>query len=231
MATAGETKALNQLIKSFEEASVSSKELERVIKNFAEMTNEFREVLYIVDEKISAKEVAELSQEAIEKLDKVKSYNELEMLEMLEKVVSKQVKDQVKGLQKQLVDHQKDSQTKLDQQLKKLTTSIKSSLSNQQPTQADNEKQQELLAALKRIESQTKNMAHPGQWTAPQANNEEVAKLRRYVSTLNQKLKKIEADYEYRIEALENEVEILRANQQNTEGNSIVDIDDEDLPF
>lgn len=224
MATAAETKTLNQLIKSFEDASSHSKELEKVITNFTDMTKEFRDVLFLLDENISISEVSKLSDEAIQRLSEIKAYNEFEILNKLESVVSKQLNDQLRAMQKQLATQQKENSSKIDQQFKKMTNLVTTTTEGNK-TGTNDEHNVELLSFLQRIENQTKNIQFGGPYSGPQTNQEEFTKLRKLVSTLGSKIKKIEEEYEERIAILENEIEILKASSTSSE------IDDEDLPF
>ncbi|MCA1053647.1 hypothetical protein LCM10_01510 [Rossellomorea aquimaris] len=226
MVTAAESKTLNQLIKSFDEASTHSKELEKVITNFTDMTDDFRDVLYLVDEKISASEIANLSQKAIEQLKEIKAYNEFEILKNLESVVSKEITEHIKVMEKNLVDAQKNSNAKIDNQMKKLTSSLNKSIKEAGNSNEAAQKQNELLEILQRVEKQTKNIHLGGHYPAPPQNNDEFIRLRKLVSTLGGKIKKIEEEYEERISLLENEIELLKSQNEKP-----IDINDDDLPF
>jgi hypothetical protein len=220
-------KTLIQLIEQFTEASNQTKELNKVISNFTTITDEFRETLLYIEEQIPAKDMANLSQQAIDRLKEVKSYNEMQVLELIETAVNKQVSSHVKEIQKKIVDSSKENLNKIDNKFKRLNTSIKAELSDAK--QNDQEKDSsEILSLLKKVEQQTR---YSGQNPLVNTqNNEEIHQLRRIVSSLTGKIKKLEETYEERIVFLENEIEILKANHPN--GNvQLVEITDEDLPF
>ncbi|MFC4801726.1 hypothetical protein ACFPA1_20545 [Neobacillus sp. GCM10023253] len=236
MAAGTDNKALEQLIKKFTEASDQTKELDKVISNFSSVLEAFYDAIDGLDEKVNVMELSSLSEEVLERLEEIKSLNELQVVENLEKIVKRQANDQMKMIQKLMNDSKKESITKIDDQFQKLLTGINNANSEGE-NQEGRKKQDEMLAILQRIESQTRFNGN-GQWAGAQQSNEELIKLRRHVSHLNSKVKKLENDYEERIYHLENEIELLKESmQQNSNvpstpyNQNIIDISDDDLPF
>lgn len=140
----------------------------------------------------------------------------------------------MKFIQKQMNDHKKDSLTKIENQLKHLSTTLEENRSEGK-NKEEKVSEQKILSLLQRIENQTRHTGS-GSWMGQQ-NNEEINQLRKLVSNLNRKLKRMEEDYENRISELEMEVELLRASQENESEpfdpfeSTAIKIDDEDLPF
>ncbi|WP_121661870.1 hypothetical protein [Metabacillus litoralis] len=229
MAAASTDKTMNQLIEKFTEASKQTKEMDKVISNFTTVIEEFRETLLYIDEKVPAKDMTNLSNEAVERLKEIKSYNEFQILEVIQSVVSKQLSDHLEPIQKQIADSSKDNLTKIDGKLKRMLNTVTSEVSNSKGEQDQEDKNQDqMLALLQKIENQTRFAGQP-QMAAPQ-NSEELLRLRKLVSNLTGKMKKMEEDYEERISILENELEIIRTHLLENKGKP-VEITDADLPW
>lgn len=230
MATTKENKTLDQLITKFTEASDQAKGLDKVISNFSTVIEEFHVTMLEMEEKVKVKDLSNLSKEAMDRLNEIKSFDELQLLDKLETVIKKQVNGQLKTIQKQITDNKKDSLAKIDNQFQKMTIILNSAITENENQEGSN-KQDEILALLQRIESQTRFTGNNG-WAPVSQNNEDLMKLRRLVSSLNIKYKKLEEDYEERISLLENEIELLKSKNPFIAGTlSSNDIDDEDLPF
>ncbi len=233
MAASTDNKALDQLIKKFTEVSNETKELDKVIANFSTVIEEFHVTMLEMEDKVKVNEITSLSKEAVERLKEIKSYNELQLLDKLDTVVKKQVSAQLKPIQKQIADHSKDSAATINKHFQKITSTLEA-VNTEEKDQVVTIDQSEILSLLQKIDYQTR-FSGSSQVAATQQNNEEVIKLRKSVSILNQKLKKIESDYEERISLLENEIELLKANHNSNTNNqpstTWIEIDDEDLPF
>jgi hypothetical protein len=238
LANKTENKSLEQLINKFTEASTQTKELDKVISNFSKITDEFRETLEIVDSQIKATEMSQLSKEAVDRLKEIKSFNDMQILDNFDSVAKKHFADYFKKIYKLMNDNTQDSMAKIEKQLEKLVSTYSEVLTDdkakeerEKEQEEKDRKQNELLTLLKRIDNQTRSFGH---YAAPQ-NSEEIIQLRRLVSNLGRKLKRIEEDYENRISELENEIEVLKSNPDNKsnpyENSQFVDISDEDLPF
>lgn len=210
MAAKSENKSIELLLNQFHELANNTKELDTTVSNFSQIASDFKTTLEILDQTHSFKELGLLSKEALSRMKELKSLNEYQVLNKLEEMIQK-------GLSNQ--------NQKLETQLKKIFAQTQEvSRTNKQP---DNE----MMAIIQQINSK---LDRTQMAIAPTVMNEEMAKLKRYVSSMSAKIKRMEENYEERISMLEMEIELLREMQSGkvSKGTSVpIDISDDDLPF
>lgn len=210
MAAKSENKSIELLLNQFHELSNNTKELDTTVSNFSQIASDFKTTLEILDQTNSFKELGLLSKDALSRMKELKSLNEYQVLDKLEEMIQK-------GLSNQ--------NQKLETHLKKIFAQTQEiSRTNKQP---DNE----MMAIIQQINSK---LDRTQMAAAPTVMNEEMAKLKRYVSSMSAKIKRMEENYEERISMLEMEIELLRETQSEkvSKGRSVpIDISDDDLPF
>lgn len=94
-----QNKSLEQLISAFTNATNQTKELDTAISTFSDVINSFNETLSKMDVKFQLKELADLSDDALNKLKEVKAYNEHQIFEKLESIINKSVSEQFRSIE------------------------------------------------------------------------------------------------------------------------------------
>lgn len=202
MATKAENKSMEVLLNRFHELSQNTKELDSTVSNFSQLANDFKVTLEELDHTHSFNEIEKLSKEAVTRLKELKSLNELQVLDKLKDIIQKEVAGQ---------------NQKLEGQLKKIITQTQST------TKTSNTTDNETKLLLQQINSKLDRGP-----SVSSSSNEELLKLKRMVTSMSSKIKKMEDEYEQRITLLEIEIELLRGKQSD---DTTIDISDEDLPF
>ncbi|RAK14021.1 hypothetical protein B0I26_1394 [Anoxybacillus vitaminiphilus] len=238
---ATDNKSLDLLLKKFNEILKNTENLNAVISNFSSVTEYFNEILIDIDEKFSITEINNLSNEAISKLNEIKSFNEYQLIERLQDIISESISEHLKVFKEEIenvIGKNQNSNQKIENQLKKINTLLNSinillnSTNISEKGNLSDKKHGDMMVILQRIENDMKSLVQP---FIPN-HNEEIVKLRKMVLSLNTKLKRLEEDYEERILILENEVVQLKSEKEQILAQLDVtahpiDISDDDLPF
>lgn len=204
-----QNKSLEQLIQSFTTTANQTKDLDNAISNFSHVTNNFNETLIAIEGNFPLKEMSELSQDALKRLNEIKVFNEYQIFEKIEDIISKSISMQFKDLENRLEDNNRSQFNELKKSLDTIEVTAVSE---------DNDKYDKILGLLQEQDNT---------YNQEQSNSEEYLRLERRIDKLIIDFKKTEIEYEDRIASLEEEIKKLKKEKN-------VDtflIDDSDFPW
>ncbi|MCM3364888.1 hypothetical protein [Niallia sp. MER TA 168] len=230
MAVKNNSESTDVMIKKFKEVIQDAQNLNTVMSNFSTVVEVFNDTLVDLDKNFSIKEINELSNEAIQKLQEINSMNEYELLEKLESIVDKSSKEYMEPINHSLETIIQQTKNN-DSHYKTVTKTLKlltQSINKQEDSvkeEINNDQFEQIMGKLQQMENKMKSIGQPNYF----GQNEEIFKLRKQIINLNNKIKRIEENYEDRLQELENEIFLLK-NQKGT-NDETYDISDEDLPF
>lgn len=219
MADNTQNKSLEQLIQAFTVATNQTKELDTAISEFSGVTKSFNETLTKMDKHFPIKEMANLSNDALNKLKEVKAYNEYQIFDKLESIINKSLSAQFRELENKLKDSNREQLNELKKSLGNIeVTSVGSTGSD--------EKYDEIINLLQGMSGSRGEINIPQQIVEPNIQTEEYQRLARRIDKLVLDFRNMEVDYENRIAVLEEEIRVLRGNKGQH-----IDLSEPGLPF
>ncbi|WP_214831041.1 hypothetical protein [Exiguobacterium sp. s56] len=213
MSITTDNKAMDLLLERFLETSEQSKVLENTIDNFAQVMENFQEIVVSIDETIDIRSLSDLSKDAQDKFQEIKNFNSAEAVLRLENTIEQQLSNHIKQIQKTMQANKKTDMTALENRIEKILSEGNQANSEKLRVQQDNHYENLL---------QLFNNLNTSSYSSPStSNSEEVTKLRQLVSSLHTKVRRLEEDmnermdileqsYQVKIDLLENEIRLLQ---------------------